>query len=153
MDQDSGCQAVDDGAEPCDASVPAGAPVDLCRNHLIKAYLFMQAELAEVEAKTVLPGLRPVSERDDRKNVIYYIRFGNRVKIGTTKDLRTRLARLPYDELLAVEPGGYDVEASRHRQFQLHRVSGDWFKPHADLVAHAARIRAQHTELLAEAHR
>ncbi|MFK0045520.1 GIY-YIG nuclease family protein [Streptomyces sp. NPDC090741] len=153
MDQDSGCQAVDDGAQPCDDSVPDGAPVDLCRNHLIKAYLFMRAELAEVEAKTALPGMRPVSECDDRKNVVYYIRFGDRIKIGTTKDLRRRLAALPHDELLAVEPGGYDIEASRHRQFQPHRISGDWFKAHADLASHAACVREQHFGMLAEAHR
>lgn len=153
MFEDSGCVAVENTADVCGEAIPPGAPVDLCRVHLIQAYLFIQQELAEVDQQTVLPGMRPAPERDDRENVVYYLRFGDRIKIGTTKSLRVRLAHLPHDELLAVEPGGYDVESSRHRQFRAHRISGEWFHAHDELTMHAARIREEHIALLAEAAR
>lgn len=51
--------------------------------------------------------------------VVYFVRVGHRVKIGTSKNLRERLLALylgPQD-VLAVVPGNRHVEAAYHRRF------------------------------------
>lgn len=70
--------------------------------------------------------------------VVYYLRFGDRIKIGTTTDLRSRLASLPHDEVLAVERGDRSIESQRHAQFAHLRITrrGEWFRADPDLLAH-----------------
>jgi hypothetical protein len=74
--------------------------------------------------------------------VVYYIRFSDRVKIGTTTNLPQRLAGLPHDELLATEPGGPKVELRRHQQFADTQVPGqrEWFFQSPELSAHIASL-------------
>lgn len=86
---------------------------------------------------------RQETERLDREQVVYYLRFGDRVKIGTTSQLATRLTAIPYDEILAVEPGGYAVERKRHLQFShlKARTSGqEWFHYGPDLQEHVRTL-------------
>lgn len=77
---------------------------------------------------------------------IYYIRFGDRIKIGTTTSLKGRLASLPHDEILALEPGSYDLERARHREFAPMLVDGqrEWFHDSSTLRDHALELRARH---------
>lgn len=82
-----------------------------------------------------------------REGVVYYILFGNRIKIGTTTSLRGRLDALPYDEVLATEPGGFDVERMRHDQFADCRVRGEWFEPTPALLAHIAELASRESDV------
>lgn len=148
MLDDTCCIEIHDGDSTCGSEVPADSPLKLCRNHLIKAYIYIKGELAHVQQKTVIPGMRPVSEVDDRRSVVYYIRFSDRVKIGTTMQLGVRLATLPHDEILAVEPGGLQVERSRQLQFIDHRVRGEWFRAVPPLLDHARLIKGLHPDLM-----
>jgi ribosomal protein S27AE len=76
-------------------------------------------------------------------SVVYYIRFGDRIKIGTTTDLPKRLIALPHDEVLLTEPGSYELEQQRHRQFNRHLIAGrEWFEAHPDLLAFITERRA-----------
>lgn len=78
-------------------------------------------------------------------HVVYYLAFGDRVKIGTTRNLPQRVAVLPHDEILAVEPGGREVEQRRHREFAASRLGKtEWFEPSAALRAHINTLRVQH---------
>jgi hypothetical protein len=77
-----------------------------------------------------------------RVDVVYYIRFGGRIKIGTSANPRQRLAALVHDELLAFEPGGRDVEQRRHRQFGAHRLDRtEWFTADDVLLEHIGVLR------------
>ena len=78
---------------------------------------------------------RPVIE------VVYYIRYDRRVKIGTSRRPRQRLASIRHDELLAFEPGGRAVEQSRHREFADIREGGEWFTLTPSLAAHIDGLR------------
>ncbi|MCM3780422.1 GIY-YIG nuclease family protein [Microbacterium hydrocarbonoxydans] len=78
---------------------------------------------------------RPVVE------VVYYLRFDRRVKIGTSGRPRQRLAAIRHDELLAFEPGGRDLEQARHREFASIREGGEWFTLTAELEYHVAALR------------
>ncbi|MEV4735048.1 MULTISPECIES: GIY-YIG nuclease family protein [unclassified Microbacterium] len=78
---------------------------------------------------------RPVIE------VVYYVRYDRRVKIGTSGRPRQRLAAIRHDELLAFEPGGREIEQARHRQFAAIREGGEWFTLDEDLRAHIRALR------------
>lgn len=81
------------------------------------------------------------------QEVVYYVRFGDRVKIGTTKDLKQRLVHIPHDEVMATEPGGIFVEQQRHKQFKHLRAkvgtNREWFQLTAELAEHIAGIKAR----------
>lgn len=78
-----------------------------------------------------------------RLDVVYYLRLGERVKIGTTFAPRQRFAALPHDEVLAFERGGRDLERRRHREFADDRLgTSEWFALGAGLRAHTAVLAA-----------
>jgi hypothetical protein len=78
--------------------------------------------------------------------VVYYVRIGDYVKIGFSTRLRNRLASLRADELLAVEPGGPELERQRHKEFSSERIDlrRENFRPSERLEAHIEAIRAEH---------
>lgn len=96
--------------------------------------------LIEDAASRVGPPPRP----DTKHAVIYYVRFGDRVKIGTTTNIRQRMASIPHDEVLATELGSYDLEKQRHAQFAdlRHTKRGEWFRYEGALVDHIASLTA-----------
>ena len=158
--------AVDD--PPCPSSVEPGAPVPLCARHLAVAadhHAGGEGVLDLLPSPCAACGARlgvhrpsgwqcavcewPVGAVPDgdlpapRVDVVYYLRFGDRVKIGTTANPRQRLGRLWHDELLAFERGDRVVERSRHERFAEHRHGRtEWFVAHPDLLAHAEALRA-----------
>ncbi len=77
-----------------------------------------------------------------RIDVVYYLRFDRRVKIGTSRRPRQRLASIRHDELLAFERGDRTLEQRRHREFATLREGGEWFIFTAELEEHVARIRS-----------
>lgn len=72
---------------------------------------------------------------------VYYVRIGDRIKIGTSGNIKSRIASLMPDEVLATEPGGREIETLRHRQFAALRVRGERFQPGPELLSHIAMIR------------
>lgn len=93
-----------------------------------------QVRATEAGRSKFTPMQRP--EQLSPSTVVYYIRFGDRIKIGTTDNLRNRLAALPYDQVLFTEPGSYELENQRHKQFRRHLVRGqrEWFHAHPELL-------------------
>jgi hypothetical protein len=75
--------------------------------------------------------------------VVYYMRMGDLVKIGTSTNIRSRIATLNTQGVMAVEPGSYAVERERHAQFAHLRGHGEWFILGEDLAAHIADVREQ----------
>lgn len=77
---------------------------------------------------------------------VYYLRFGDRIKIGTSSSFKGRLSTLPYHEVLAIEPGTFALERERHREFDALRIQGqrEWFHDAPALGAHAGRLRIKH---------
>ncbi|PRB15627.1 hypothetical protein [Microbacterium sp. MYb62] len=76
-----------------------------------------------------------------RVDVVYYIRFGRRVKIGTSRRPRQRLASIRHDELLAFERGGRPLEQQRHSDFASIREGGEWFTFTDELRSHVIALR------------
>lgn len=72
-----------------------------------------------------------------RIDVVYYLRNGDRVKIGTTSNPRQRFAAIWHEELVAFERGNRAVERARHAQFAEDRFSGsEWFRLSPGLRRH-----------------
>jgi hypothetical protein len=92
--------------------------------------------------RTGPPGLTRGEWELQSGGVVYYMRIGNRVKIGTTGSLKTRLEKINPEELITVERGGSMKESERHRQFAALRVNGEWFRMEEPLMAHIRQVAA-----------
>ncbi|WP_405769276.1 hypothetical protein OG539_32755 [Actinacidiphila glaucinigra] len=88
---------------------------------------------------------------DHPDSVVYYVRRGQLIKIGTTRVFANRMSNLRPDEILAVEPGSYSIENQRHQQFEQHRYNrevpgskSEYFHPGDDLKDHILELRKRH---------
>ncbi len=78
-----------------------------------------------------------------RLDVVYYLRHGERVKIGTTANPRQRFAAIWNEEVLAFERGDRRLEQRRHEQFAADRFPGsEWFRLTPSLAAHIDAVAA-----------
>lgn len=144
-------------ADGCDLRVAGVSRVRLCIHHTQMAWEDMNAAWDEQANQYPNRDLTsPVSQRKSfvpgagrRPWVVYYIRMGERVKIGRTSDLVTRM-RTFYaqpEQLLAVEPGviieGLDRETQRHHEFAKWRVPGtELFEMSPEVTSHIDVVRA-----------
>ncbi|MFJ6348653.1 GIY-YIG nuclease family protein [Streptomyces sp. NPDC092046] len=82
------------------------------------------------------------------RSIVYYIRRGPLVKIGTTTRAMVRFRELLPDEILAWEPGGREEEAQRHQQFRDLQVrrGAEYFRRDERLDYHIADLRETHGE-------
>lgn len=143
---------------PLLAMVDTADPAFLCIVEVIKD---MRAAGFDLNAETVSMAValgrqkrsrsRAHGRRDSKTpaalgSIVYYIRRGAAIKIGTTVEPRKRFASLMPDEILAVEPGGVDHEFARHMQFAHLRIgsASEYFHPEAELMEHIAEVRLGH---------
>lgn len=113
--------------------------------------------LSKEQQPVDLRGLERLQREQDREadaerrkvgqpGFVYYLQVGERVKVGFSTDVRRRMRQYPPGcRLLAIEPGDYELEKARHRQFAGSRTEGrEWFRPTTDLLEHAASLVAAH---------
>jgi hypothetical protein len=99
-------------------------------------------KVRDAREQHVVDCTRRRQERATESSVVYYMRMRDLVKIGTTTSpVRVRQSQLMADEVLATEPGGYELEKKRHRQFDQYRYRGERFYPGPELLAHIATIQ------------
>ncbi|UGB36502.1 GIY-YIG nuclease family protein [Microbacterium sp. cx-55] len=154
-------------ADGCGGPVPAASPLPLCELHLALA-----AEASvDVHGETDLlpaPCRRcgsPLGARfrsgwicavcdwhhgevvdgelpAPRLDIVYYLGFRDRVKIGTTVNPRQRFAAIRHDRVLAFERGDRMREHLRHAQFAEERLGrSEWFVRSSALDAHIDTLR------------
>lgn len=82
-------------------------------------------------------------QRREETDVVYYLRQGDHIKIGTTKDINRRLREYPPGtELLVTETGSYLRERERLEQFRDDlRHGNEWFAPSPALMDHINALR------------
>jgi hypothetical protein len=165
---DRRCVVTLDGGARCPSPVEPRAPVPLCTEHLLVAYDWVARDAGVVdlapsaclacgcrvgvhypsgwicaECEWRLGDVPDVELARPRVEVVYYVRYRDRVKIGTSANPRLRLASIPHDEVLAFERGGRALEQRRHAQFAAHRFPRtEWFALHAELAALVAELGA-----------
>ena len=162
------CCVVDSSGRVCTAPADPHAPIRLCTAHLLVAHDWIARDVGVTD---VLPGpclvcgsrvgvrypsgwtcavcewrLGDVPDAEvarPRVDVVYYVRFRDRVKIGTSGNPHSRLARIPHDEVLAFERGGRLLEQRRHAQFASARLERtEWFALDEAIAAHVADLAA-----------
>lgn len=129
---------------PCNQPAAENGRWNICYSHIgeiFYAYRKLGPDRTEslaLERATV----RPLQERTQAVEHVYYVRFADRVKIGFSTSLPTRIANLPVDEVLAVEPGGRQLEQMRHAQFAVARIytNREWFVLTDELRSHCAML-------------
>ena len=135
------CGIVRGNGKDCDRPVPEDAPAAICLDHMKQAYLYVRDKIAEWEPGTI--AYDPIAHPEP--SAVYYAAFGNRIKIGTSADPWNRMAGVPHDQLIAVEPGDRTTEGERHRQFGAFLASGrEWFRDCPEIRAHASALREQY---------
>lgn len=87
------------------------------------------AEAPQVDDATVELLAEPSS-------VVYFIRMGDLIKIGTTTNLRRRVMglSLTMKHVLATVRGGWVVERELHERFAHLREHGEWFRAEPELL-------------------
>lgn len=160
------CRAETVVGSACTGTVVPDAPVALCVRHLLLTHDWMTRDVGVTD---LLPspclscgsrlgvtypsgwlcaicewrvGAIPDSGvTEPRVDVVYYIRLGAQVKIGTSANPRRRVSSLPHDEVLALERGDRMLEQRRHREFAAHRIPRtEWFHENDELSAHIAEL-------------
>lgn len=122
----------------------------LCEGHMAAAWRDMETtwrERFKTNPEKVPQGVRARLGTGPTPWVVYYIRFGENVKIGRTTNLARRMREFcsVQDQLLAVEPGvvvdGVDRERQRHTEYADIRLPGtelftlnDALQQHIDMV-------------------
>jgi hypothetical protein len=86
--------------------------------------------------------------RGDMPGFVYYLRVGERIKVGYSVDVKRRMRQYPPGcTLLAVEPGDRDLERKRHQQFRGSLLDGrEWFRPTPDLMELVDEVVSVHGE-------
>jgi hypothetical protein len=93
--------------------------------------------------------LPDVNVRREAEQFIYFIGGDvGAIKIGLATDPQRRLRGLQCGspiplKLLAVGRGGKDVEYQYHLRFRAHRLHGEWFNRHPDILAEASRLAGE----------
>ncbi|WP_089117116.1 GIY-YIG nuclease family protein [Streptomyces sp. SS07] len=115
-----------------------------------------EAKRREFEAKQAKEAKQEIEAWKARKEaaerwktsdgIVYYILRGPLIKIGTTTRPRSRFDTLMPDAVLAIEPGGKDLERLRHTEFASLRdpnVGREYFTPGSDLLDLIRQLREE----------
>jgi uncharacterized protein YozE (UPF0346 family) len=113
-------------------------------DNICESFDISRFTIEETVEKLKLWGIFPINEKGN----IYFIKsaHSHEIKIGfTSGDVSKRLSCLqtshPYQlKLLTTIPGDTDFERSLHQQFEKHRLKGEWFKPHPEILAYISNI-------------
>lgn len=108
------------------------------------------AELDLSTARTRAKGRPSVNvrnvDRGEKRAVIYFVQAETGpIKIGSTSYLASRMVTLRGQSpvpltLLATMDGDRTAEFRLHARFAAHRLHGEWFSPHPDILAEIKRL-------------
>ena len=116
----------------------AWSPLHICLSHAVDAHGHV-VRMARAHQRPHLP------TNASTTSVVYYLPIApTTIKIGTTTDLPTRIRQLRSEMqyVLAVEPGGFETEKDRHRQFKAERIGRkEDFLVSDELQAHLDHLR------------
>lgn len=127
-----------------DGSLPSPEPIGEPEIAVAEAWARYQASLPEIK----LPP-RNIQALRDGKSYVYFIAGEDTpIKIGFSNQPHERLAILQTAHwcrlsIVAKVEGSLAVEADYHRRFAAHRLHGEWFAPHPDILAEIERLKGR----------
>lgn len=120
---------------------------ELAESDAYKAHIMADAkDLAAAQKAANAASTRAKIDAKRRPGTIYYLRVGDRIKIGFTIDLYQRMMQYPPNSvLMATHPGTPATERDMHSRFSQHLADGrEWFHPHADIATHIAQVQQRY---------
>lgn len=158
-DLNARCLGVEEGAA-CTDLATITQPVPLCTHHQMQVAVAIVPEM--LASVLSMPKRAPVPEVCDAASSrlvarakpvgldlsgahgdrVYFVRNGDRIKIGYTTNLRGRLGSLCLrpDSVLLLLQGGKGLEAALHRFFSGHRIgTTEWFRYAGDIEKYIGR--------------
>jgi hypothetical protein len=139
------CGVINPDGTDCTAPVMDGAPVNICAEHMMQAYLHVRDLIVTRDGELGADGRVYDAWHQPDTCFVYYVRQGDKIKIGYTWNLWARMNKIP-GMLLAIEPGDRETERQRHQQFAAVRVgrNAEWFTGSPDLMAHIRALRQRY---------
>jgi hypothetical protein len=134
-------------ASLCSRTTLRQAPFPLCWHHAAQVWQFVEhLRYRPVPEEVRAQYMRDQQALQPQTGIVYYVRFNDMVKIGhTVHTVQERMRGMPEYQLLAVEPGDRQHEATRLRQFNHLLARGrEWFTPDAGLWDHIRWVRDTH---------
>lgn len=117
----------------------------LCGHHAAEAMRVLIRSVHGTRREALLQLIAPDTDRP--AGVVYYVDFGDWIKIGTTVRLDARMMSFrnshPDPILLATEVGGRGMEHRRHTQFREYSVGREMFSKGDRLMAHIAKLASE----------
>lgn len=153
MNSEDTCQANDRNG-PCVSRCTLTTPVRLCALHALQVARQTLPQILDAAAIHLDPA-GPFSDRLDvssllsaggHEPIVYFIQHGERIKIGTTRNLRGRIAALSLradDALLALK-GDESFEGALHTHFSSLRIGDtEWFNEAPELRQYISTMNAR----------
>lgn len=127
-------------APHCRAGADQAAPLPMCGKHLRLAFAYVVA--SDRPDLTDRSDAQPYWAPEARATGwVYFIRVGDLVKIGYSRNPTQRFYALQPSEVLHLEPGTMTDERRCHLAFAHLRVEGELFRPEPDLLAFIDDLR------------
>lgn len=124
----------------CGKAVDPEAGFAICQPHLREAWGVVQRQIADLTPQRRHPY---VENGRPKVGLIYFIRVQQRIKIGYTTDLPTRMSALVPDEILHTEPGTMQDEQVMHKKFaHLRAKAREYYHPEPELLDFIAALKA-----------
>lgn len=138
----------------CDAPRMEDMPYPICARHAIKIHIavyesageMIRGEVPEAAVDAFAAQQDARKERLKEQSQVYYVRIGDRIKIGYTQNMKQRMSelRVPLENVLATEPGDAALERERHLAFAAGRHGRlEEFNPSRELLAHIQSVVAK----------
>lgn len=122
----------------CEAKRSSLVRVPLCDRHAVDVYRKVKDAL-KPERRT---GQAQPRRADIVRGVVYFVELGDRIKIGFTTNLTSRLKTVPAERVLATMPGTMRDEQAMHARFESARVYREWFTKSPELLDFIETIAA-----------
>jgi hypothetical protein len=129
-------------------------PYPVCKRHAIVIYENMRDELNSRlnmyrSEKQVAADNQANRDQLKANACVYYLSINGVIKIGTSARLVQRVESMRgyQHDVLAVEPGHFEVEKRRHEQFKDLRIgTREDFRVDPRLMAHIEAVKEEHGE-------
>jgi hypothetical protein len=106
----------------------------LCFEHLAESHWIFRGIMDDLRADSERRVAEQKPEPRPAKGLVYFVRLGNRIKIGYTTNMKARMVAVPHEEVLGTVPGTMTDERRCHAAFAHLREHGEWFRAEPDLL-------------------
>lgn len=137
----------------CAAPLSGTLDQPLCDRHAVAVYREVRDAMGDPTAQALAAiAPAPTTKAADPRSTgsIYFVQFGDRIKIGFTTNMKQRMKVIPKDQILATTPGSLGVERRIHNRFAHLRITGEWFRADKELLDYVEFVRQRNKRLAAK---